>query len=372
MIDTVVLTLNEVDFRLTKPEKFDPDARLVLAYRGRYMKGIYDPRLDLGIYEYLPRVTLTNRIVPGGRSISLNIEFSAPALLYGNNFLELTDNDFETLIATLVDRLALLGVHTTKEVLTNAKVSKIHYGKNFIFTDYTTAYTFIQEISQANISKVLDADKSSYRNEGHSLKYQNNTFALIFYDKMKDLEKARVSPRKSVEAKSLPHGELQSRLGKRSASNPLEVLRMEVQYNKRSRIKFEMQKLGIEGHLTFRALFSQKIARQVCSSYLLEVRDKLIFSKIANQGTMIEQFMSLQKANPHVKTQFLLEYLGFQSLVEETDTRTARRIIAGDNQSQWQTMKNKYASILTANSPLQINRLIQMMDEFKLATTFDV
>lgn len=369
MIDTVMLTLNEMDFKVTNPEKFDPDARLVLAYKGRYMKGIYDPRRDSDVREYLPRVTLVSRIIPGGRSTTLNIEFSAPALLYGNNFLELTDDDFESVIATLKHRLTLLGIRTSHEVLSSAKVSKIHYGKNFVFTDYTTAYTFIQEIYQANISKLLDADKAAYRNEGHSLKFQNNTFALVFYDKMKDLEKARISPRKSVETNSLPYGELQAQLRERSAHNPLEVLRMEVQYNKRSRIKLEMQRLGIESDLTFRALFSQKIVQRACRFYLDEVKDKLIFSKVRNEATVIEQFMTLKKANPDTKTQVLLEYLGFRALVEQSDVRTARRIIAGDNQSVWQTMKNKYASIKSANSPLQINRLIAAIDAFAPITS---
>jgi hypothetical protein len=372
MIDTVLLTLDETDFQISKPEKFDPHASLVLAYKGPFMKAIYDPRRDYELYEYLPKVTLINRIFPGGRSKTLRIEFSAPVLLYGNNFLEVTGDDFDRVVAVLQNKLGLLGIHTSCQALSSAKVSKIHYGKNFVFTDYTTPYNFIREIAQANMSKQLDIDKAGYRNAGHSLKYQNNTFALMFYDKMKDLKKAKISPHRSVEECPQPYGELQAKLEQRSAHNPLEVLRMEVQLNKRSRIKSEMKKLEIESDCTFRSLFSEKISKIVCRYYLMEIQDKLIFSKVQKRGAVVEQFMSLQRANPNVKTQFLLEYIGFHALLEETDALTARNLVAGGNQSKWQTMKNKYASILSVGSPPEINRLIRMVNDFELITSLEI
>lgn len=371
MIDTIVLTLNYPDFTLTKPEKFDPDARWLLAYKGRMFKAIYNPLQDVEAYEYLPRISLVNRIMLGGRSITLNVEFSAPALLYGNNFLEVTDADFERVLNVLENKLLYLGVIITREHLAVAKVSKIHYGKNFPFTDYATPLSFIQEISQANISKQLDADKADYRNEGHSLKYQNNTFALIFYDKLKDLEKAKISHHKSVEATPMPHGELQARLKRRSGTNPLEILRMEVQLNKRSRIKSEMKKLGFTIEPIFQSLFTQRIAQAVCSYYLLEIRDAIILSKVDTQDSPLQQFMALQQANPHTKSQVLLEYLGFKSLVEAADLRTARQLVAGNSSTKWQATKNKYASLITARNPLEINKLIRAVEEFRPITTLD-
>ncbi len=335
------------------------------------MKAIYDPRQDTDAHEYFPRLTMYNRIIEGGRSITLSVEFSAPALLFGNNFQEVVEADFPRVLTVLENKLLRLGVVVAKEHLATAKVSKIHYGKNFVFTDYTTPYIFIQEIAQANINKQLDADKAGYRNEGHSLKYQNNTFALIFYDKMKDLDKARVSRHKSVEVTPLPNGELQTWLKRRSGTNPLEVLRMEVQFNKRTRIKTEMKKLGFKIEPTFQALFSQGISQTVCRSYLLEIRDAIILSKVDSQDTPVQQFMALQKANPHVKPQILLEYLGFMRLAETTDLRTARMLVAGNSSAKWQAAKNRYALLSTARTPLQINRLIQAVEEFIPITTLD-
>ncbi|MBI5151328.1 MAG: hypothetical protein HZA34_02010 [Candidatus Pacebacteria bacterium] len=335
------------------------------------MKAIYDPRRDTNVHEYLPRLTLMNRIVEGGRSVTLNIEFSAPNLLYGNNFFEVEDEDFDRVIAVLEEKLLSLDVVVSREHLANAAVSKVHYGKNFLLTGYTTPFNFIQEIWQANISKRLDADKTDYRNEGHSLKYQNNTLAVMFYDKMKDLDKARLSPTKSVEGNPTPFGEFQHLLKRRSATNPIEVLRMEIQFNKRVRIRSEVKKLGFPTNLTFRELFSQRISKAVCLSYLTEIKEAIILSKVNNFDSPVDQFMSLQQANPTTKTQVILEYLGFMQLVEATDTRTARRLIAGDSASKWQTAKNKYSAITTSRAELEINYLLHAVEEFKTVKPLD-
>ncbi len=371
MIDTIVLTLNYPDFQLIKPENFDPHASLLLSYKGRFMKAIYDPLHDTDVYQYLPRLTLYHRIVPGARSITLNIEFSVPALIYGNNFFEVIQDDFERVIATLQDRLIAIGVVTTRANLASAKVSKIHFGKNFVFTNYTTPYSFIQEIYQANISKQLDVDKADYRNEGHSLKYQNNTFALMFYDKMKDLDKARISRHKSVEAYPTIHGNMQDKLKSRSGTHPLEVLRMEVQLNKRVRIKTELKKQGLNIEPTFQNLYSERIAQKVCLSYLYEVRDTLTLTKAEHRDNPTKRFMSLQRANPSTNKRLLLEYLGFMSLVGDADLRTARQLVTGDSPSKWQTIKNKYTALSTASKPLEINKLIRATEEFRPVTELD-
>lgn len=371
MIDTVVIILNYPDFQLIKPENFDPHASLVLTYKGRFMKAIYDPLQDTDVYEYLPRLTLTNRIIPGGRSVTLSIEFSVPSLIYGNNFLEVTQADFEHIIATLQARLDAIGVEVSRKHLASAKLSKIHYGKNFVLTDFTTPYSFMREIYQANINKQLDVDKADYRNEGHCLKYQNNTFALMFYDKIKDLEKAKISRRKSVEDRPQIHGDLQAKLKNRSGALPIEALRMEIQFNKRSRIKAELKKLGFIIEPTFKNLFSEKISREVCLSYLHSIRDSLIFSKVEHKNNPIDQFMELQRANPTTNRQTLLGYMSFMRLVENSDLRTARQLVAGDSSNKWQTIKNKYSTLSNNSKPLEINRLIAEVEKFKPVTELD-
>lgn len=45
----------------------------------------------------------------------------------------------------------------------------------------------------------LDVNQTDYRNEGHSYKWHCNSYEIVFYDKIKDLEKARLSDKRVVE-----------------------------------------------------------------------------------------------------------------------------------------------------------------------------
>ena len=91
----------------------------------------------LGIYQ--PRLTYTER--PRGYNIKayeLAIEFSAPKLLYSNNFTELKDTDFDAVIEQLKEVLRkTYGVWMFPHQLANAQVGKIDYSKNIVFTDLT-------------------------------------------------------------------------------------------------------------------------------------------------------------------------------------------------------------------------------------------
>jgi 6-phosphogluconate dehydrogenase (decarboxylating) len=82
------------------------------ALRG-YFKLIQNPtksELKNGIYK--PRLTMTKRFNTTGRhEATLAIEFSAPKLLYGNNFDELTENDFTLVVELLQSKLKEMGVH---------------------------------------------------------------------------------------------------------------------------------------------------------------------------------------------------------------------------------------------------------------------
>ena len=67
----------------------------------------------------------------------LKIEFSAPKMLFGNNFDELTDSDFPNLLTKLKRTLKEMGVFILEDHLTSAPVSAIHFSKNIPLTDYT-------------------------------------------------------------------------------------------------------------------------------------------------------------------------------------------------------------------------------------------
>lgn len=168
MIDTIILTLTQNQFTITDPEKFEPpfppsaSSDKPCIPKGLKCKQKSNPQeLALGLYK--PRLTLFSRLTPlHGYKTLLKIEFSAPKLLLGNNFEELTEQNFAHVIKKLLSILSHMGIATTADALTSALVSAIHYSKNIPLTDGSTPYPYINKIKEANISLLLDVNQTDF------------------------------------------------------------------------------------------------------------------------------------------------------------------------------------------------------------------
>jgi len=189
MIDTIALTLSEGMFTILDHNRFSPST-----------KGLYQPpyytfggRGKISCYQnptptdlrngiYKPRLTATRRITRGGFEKVLKIEFSAPKLLFGNNFEELTEKHFPSILLVLKDKLKEMGVLARE--LEVAPVSALHCSKNIILTDGSTPHGILKELSKANFNMRLDTNQTDYRNEGHGYKFRANSFEVAFYDKL--------------------------------------------------------------------------------------------------------------------------------------------------------------------------------------------
>ena len=156
-----------------------------------------------------------------------------PKLFYGNNFEELKGKDLQPLLSKLSSSLDQMGVIVAPSHLARAPISAIHYSKNIALTDGSTPYHYINKIKEANIKLSLDVNQTDYRNEGHSYKWHCNSYEVVFYDKIKDLEKARQSDKRALEKDSTLQLNLFSSLHKKKK---LEILRMEVRLNMRQKI----------------------------------------------------------------------------------------------------------------------------------------
>ena len=96
MLDTVVLTLDAQQFEILQPDRFSPSAKglllppyYALGSRGHFTCVQNPTKADLQAGRYLPRLTLAKRKSSAGFALTLRIEFSAPKLIFGNNFDEL-------------------------------------------------------------------------------------------------------------------------------------------------------------------------------------------------------------------------------------------------------------------------------------------
>jgi len=326
MLDTIVLSLDKHQFDVCDPDRFSPSARgllvppyYALGRRGNFACVQNPTKADLRVCRYLPRLTLSKRQEEGGFSTTLRIEFSAPKLIFGNNFDELRSQDFEPVLSALGRALEQMQIRVTEDTLRAARVSAIHYGKNIAFTDYTTCSMVIRELALADIGRHLDVSHTDYRNEGHAIRYHTNRYEVTFYDKIKDLQMARLSEKRAIERGYGSQRDLFQANG--PFPKQLEVLRMEVRLGSRARIMRVMRDLGVQVDPTFAALFDRSIARDVLLRFWADVR-----SRIWLEGTVRsrpeDMLVALAAAtNGQARPSKLLQQLGALTLVRSIGFR---------------------------------------------------
>jgi len=347
MLDTIVLTLKSGMFTILDHDKFSPST-----------KGLYDPtgyyrlggrsnitckqnptpnELKNGIYK--PRLTVTKRINRAGNfEIPLKIEFSVPKLLYGNNFDELTDADFPAVVQKLKIVLREMGVYLFEKNLVNAPVSSVHYSKNIALTDYTTPYTYLSQLAKVNINKRLDTNRTDFRNEGHSFKYRANSFEIVFYDKIKDLQQAKVSEKRAEENDNALQLGLFDILTKKQ---PLEVLRVEIRLNKRQKISQILKLIGKDIEPTFVSIFNQDTAKKVLLHYISEIEEAYPPLLTYQYDSPKKFFTGFLTANPKTKLTPALKMLGLRALLEEIGIREFREITKRYGNSAWYSLNKE-------------------------------
>lgn len=186
---------------------------------------------------YFPNLTLYRRPPKhprGNTRYQLYVEFSGPKMLFGNNFDELTEKDFETLVRVIIEKLyEMIGHMFFPDQIRNALVSAWHPSKNIVFLDYTASQTILNTLAKLDVSRVYDFQKDRYR-DGTVLHIHANSIDISFYDKMADLRKAKKSERRAVEKDNQAQLEFLEPL---DDFKPLEVFRYEIRLGKRDMIK---------------------------------------------------------------------------------------------------------------------------------------
>ncbi len=248
MIDTIAINLTSKEYRIADNLKLNSS---LYVGKSHYSKAVYNPNIK--IEGYKPRLTFLNYGLP-----ILRIEFSAPKMLYGNNFDELENKDFEPLIQKLTSDLRSMGIEVYQWNLRNAQVAKIDYSKNIILTDGTKSSMILHELSKADINRKIDIAETKYR-IGHSLQFHTNCYEYVFYDKVADLKQAKISEKRAIENNSI----VQLNLLDLIKEDPFEVFRIEIRLDKRKKIKETLNKLGLPEEMTFQALFKQELSKPI-------------------------------------------------------------------------------------------------------------
>lgn len=274
MIDTVVMTIPPMGFKILDYDAFNPSARGIFEppyYKlsHGYINCVQNPsKNDKEQKVYKPRLTISKRLFCGGYSVVLKIEFSVPKLLFNNNFQELENSDFDDVVRTLRMRLYEMSVLVSDDVLRKADITAIHYGKNIVLNSATSSLV-IKMLKKFDVSQRLDEGDTDFRNDGQAIRFHTNAYELSFYDKMKDLEKANVSEKRAFESDNY----IQYDLFTSQERMKNEILRMEVRLNNRKKIAETLRRIGVNPKsVQFDNLFHKEIARRC----LIHFWDKMI------------------------------------------------------------------------------------------------
>jgi len=378
MIDTIVLTLKKSMFTITDHNRFEPSS-----------KGLYDDSYGLGSRSYStckqnpsstelkngiykPRLTITKRFYDRAYQVILKIEFSAPKLIYKNNFDELEEDDFETVLYSLQEKLQDMGVQVSVYALVGSLVSSIHFSKNVVLTNGLTPFSILKEIQKANISKRLDSNQTDFRNEGHSIKFRTNSYEVTFYDKMKDMQQAVISDKRAVENDNKIQRSLFEELEETQRVRPLEILRMEIRLNQRQKINQVMQVLGINIKPTFRDLFRKEIAQKVLLHYLDLIEDnypKVLSFQPKSTKDFISQFVI---DNPTKKIKDSVLACGFRNMLSELSVREIRELHNRTPISSWYRFFQQMNGYnYTINKDSVFKPIRDSINEFKPLRTVD-
>jgi hypothetical protein len=254
MIDTVKLYLDKDKFTLLENSELSN-----FTVRGGVSRMVRNPsRNELRAGMYLPRLTLTKRPTRTGIQQSLTVEFSAPKLVYGNNFDELSDNDFGLVIDKLKESLNYLGVVVSKEDLINARVVCWHPSKNILLDNPLGCQVVINTLRKVDYTRVYSVQKTNFQ-DGEVLHFQCNSKDIAFYDKIADLMQARKSDKKSREDDNQLQVGILDVVG---TVTDFSVLRFEVRINGIRALQHNFKSIRKED-LVFRKLFSAELSRNV-------------------------------------------------------------------------------------------------------------
>ncbi len=216
---------------------------------------------------YFPRVTAYVRKGSGSSwknaESSIRIEFSAPKLIYQNNVDELVEDQFESVVQTLLERLRVMNVLILPQNLSAAEVRAVHYSKNIELQNGYTSQYVITELGKINLNKRFDFAKTRYLNDGQSMVAHTIAHEFVIYDKMADLTQSK---KRAIDKDQTPRQQsLFENLNK--PKNPREILRIEVRLNQKRKLDAFFKQLGFAPSPTFKDAFSASKSKAVMKHY---------------------------------------------------------------------------------------------------------
>lgn len=246
MVDTVVLKISKDSFEILPSvyrcfSSYIPSILNEKVSCARFAKAYYTPPEDLkrsGLY--LPKFSVIKAKRYGGYEIFAHIEFSAPKLLFGNNFEEFIGNELHEISKALSNHLKMMGILIHPSSIERGKVAAIHYSKNIPFTDYTTASQIISDLAKCDVTIRKQHNMRDFTNGGEALYFQTKACGLVIYDKVQELKASQSKCTRFEEDNQCQFHVLDQ------IKNPFEVVRIEVRLSNRQTIRNTLSRCNLD------------------------------------------------------------------------------------------------------------------------------
>jgi len=348
MIDTVVLNLEwgkdfeimEGCYRLFSPDVTNFFRPPYAQFGGRkVLKAIRNPTAeDRRTKNYMPRLTLIKAIRHGSIPTILNVEFSAPKIIFNDNFNEITESDFDYLCVQLSRKLYNMGVIVKNDnAIRDAFVSTVHYSKNITLTDYSTAHEVLSEIEKCNYTAHKQLDRQKYRGGGEAVHYYSSKWGLCIYDKLSEFRRSKVSERGLLEKDNYCQLPL---FDDRALVTPFQMIRFEARYISRPQIGKSLKEIDITlESITFRHLFSEAIAKKMLKHELGRLRSSYPAINLTDKSSA-QLFTELSIQNPQAQIGTVLQALSYRDLISDVGSRDVRKI-GNFSSQQWYNLNKK-------------------------------
>lgn len=348
MIDTIVLSINIRDPQT--PVKFDM-GRVSSEWSPSIedvVEGVHLPFGNAGIRShsyngtkelrksglYLPRVRLLEVICIGNINNLLRIEFSAPKLVFGNNFNELEEKDFKRVCHILSERLRLMGIFITPETLALARVREIHYSKNILLIGQPISEVF-DSLKNTMRPPRKNIDRKQYPGGGQSFYVFSANHGLCLYDKKAEsIRKRKKYVSIYASAEELP--------------KPCDVLRIESRCEKPIDIEKTLKLYGIPVPMppTLESLFKDEFSQKIL---LGETSELLRFIPPPNPYGFGDLIEGLIKNNPEISRNHIINAATIIWLQNEIGSSDAVQKKLGMSSATWWRWQKVISSLNKSN-----------------------
>lgn len=311
MIDTIKLCHTIYETRWPKISKHFPN--LTISSNGITRSILNPTNSDKKKGVYKPKITLVKR--PNSGLLEIILEFSAPKLIFGNNFEEISTEDFPILYKEIQKIFLGFGILLTIEDIMRLEVRKVDFCKNIPLSKYIFPTSVINYISKGDFPLNKDVQKTDFRNGGQILHIHTNSVDIALYDKILDLKQSNISEKRSFEKDYYCQKDLLKNI-----DNLPQILRFEIRINSVKYLKKEFQTTN---KVKLSDLTTTKQAVQTLLNYWGWLLDKVPKLQIYSHSSFNDLLNSSRKGFTPLST---LAYVGVQAILAENYDLRAFRV----------------------------------------------